>query len=284
MHEDYSSQRYITLVFVLLIILNVFFITTPTTRIVRGFKAFLFYVVHPTATTASVAIESNTGVIKTLARLVKSDQENMVLLREVERYQLLEDGIRSIRDENERLRQLLEFSAIQRYHQIRAQVIVREPYNWYQWVLINKGRKDGIAIDVPVIALNNKRPCVVGRIAEMTDTTAKVMLITQALFAVPACGLETNEDALIEGQNGPTLQLNYITQTEQFSVGQEMVVSPLSSVFPPHMLIGQIEELGGQKDEQFFSALVHPAALTGGLREVVVLIPLSKTTSLRSPQ
>ena len=67
-----------------------------------------------------------------------------------------------------------------------ANVIVREPTQWYKSVIIDKGSKDGIEADNPVVAvLTDGQTCVFGIISEVYSSNSKVALITNPLFSVP---------------------------------------------------------------------------------------------------
>ena len=66
------------------------------------------------------------------------------------------------------------------YNIISAQVIGKEPGNWFDRFVIDKGLKDGIKGDTVIRCRNRRRYSeegIVGRIAEVGDNWAKVISI-----------------------------------------------------------------------------------------------------------
>jgi len=81
---------------------------------------------------------------------------------------------------NERLQELLDLKAGASYRLLAAAVIGRDPSNWYRTLMINKGSRDGVAVDMGVITPGG----VVGRVIKAEPAVSQVLLITDRNSAV----------------------------------------------------------------------------------------------------
>lgn len=271
MTEDNIPRRRSNLTFIFLITINIFLLTARLNNYVLDLKSFLFYVLVPTPQAATRTIQLTQKLFGNISEIVRAHQENIVLKKELEKYFAMENEWKRAVDENARLRALANFPRFSQLGSLKAKVISREPDSWFQSVLIDKGKNDGVTLDAPVLALSESRPAVLGRIGELFANSSKVVLVTNALSAIPAMVRPYGDDGLLEGQDNSQLSLNYLEAGKEYQIGSEVVTSPLSSVFPPGILIGKIEDISGEKDESFKSVTIRPAINLNALREIVVL-------------
>ena len=68
-------------------------------------------------------------------------------------------------------------------------MIARSPSSWYQTFQINKGSSDGVRVNQPVV----NSAGLVGKIKEVSDGNAVVMLLTDPEFGVSARALDSGE-------------------------------------------------------------------------------------------
>jgi len=85
-----------------------------------------------------------------------------------------------VKEENKKLRAMLEIDAPVGWRPIRAEVIMRDPTNWMLEFRISRGEQDGIRVGAPVLADNY----LVGRVIETYNESALV-----ATVASPDCRL-----------------------------------------------------------------------------------------------
>ena len=81
-------------------------------------------------------------------RLIVENRRLIAKVDELENYLIV---MREIEDENQRLKDLLAFKQETPLSSIPAQVIGRDSDRWNQSVMINKGKKDGLSEDLPVV-------------------------------------------------------------------------------------------------------------------------------------
>jgi len=272
MEEEIVSRRKANYAFLLLFTINIFLLSANLTVPVRTIKNFVYYVLFPSNAAAACIVDSVDKFSSNIGEIVRIHQENMTLKQSIKSLSYLETECERAMEENLRLRSLVGFPAVKHSSSIVAHIISREPGSWFQWVTIDRGLKDGIYLDAPVLAWADNRPAVLGRVEEVFAGSAKVVLITNVLSAVPGEIKTLNEDGLVEGQNGHRLKINYLVPETKVKIGDEVVTSPLSSVFPPGIVIGKVIDFSPGDNEAFHTAVIKPAVNFNNLREAIVVI------------
>ncbi|MDR0386911.1 MAG: rod shape-determining protein MreC, partial [Treponema sp.] len=113
------------------------------------------------------------GASSFVSRTVLAIRELAVLRREyaelagrMTRYEQLERSAAEIRQENNRLREQLGFSETIGYRHIPAEIIGRDPDNLFSALVINKGKRDGVAYNMPVIAFRDGVQALAGKVVQ----------------------------------------------------------------------------------------------------------------------
>jgi hypothetical protein len=180
--------------------------------------------------------------------------------------------IQVLREENERLRDVLELKKERWPRAIIAHVAGRDPQRWFQEIVLDKGKEDGLEIDGPVLADVDGREALVGRIVEASAHVSKVMLLQDSLSAVAATVAgERGEDGVVEGTNGHDLILKFLDRASQVKIGDLVTTSGLGKAFPPGVSIGWVEDIEPDPRQLFLQAKLRPAARSNRLRTVLVL-------------
>ena len=273
MHEDFVAYRKPFLTFLFLLSVNVFFLTANLTGYVRTIKNFLFYIISPTPFAASRLVITGQKFSDNVAEIVNVHQENLVLKKTLEKYVNMENEFREAKSENERLSRLVNFPVPRQMRSVPARVITRVPGDWFDWIAIDRGKQNGIFLNAPVFAWMDDQMAVIGRIGEVTDDSAKVVLLTSLLSSFPVTVKSLDEDGLLEGQNGPLLEINYLLPDTKITVGDDITTSSLSSVFPSGIIVGQVVDIKKMQNQKFSTVVVKPYANLNRLREVIVLVP-----------
>jgi rod shape-determining protein MreC len=172
-------------------------------------------------------------------------QENLAYKQ---RNQELEDRIRNddiIAEEYDELSKLLDLKKIENTKSIFANISAREPGEWYQWLIIDKGKNANLRKDLPVLIFNKNKCalCAMGKIVEVYKSSAKVSLITNSICELPVEIKNKGISCLLEGINSNLIKITYIPSNSDVKPGDEIVISELSSVFPKGILVGVIKEV-----------------------------------------
>jgi len=165
-----------------------------------------------------------------------------------------------IRHENRRLRlqvtdlerQLAETESLQRRVAELEEILAIEPPGELDTVaarvlatgasdfdairLIDKGRSDGITIDMPVIDEGG----LVGRVVSVTETSARVRLITDPTMRVAVRVERTGETGILTGRGGGLLQLEMFNTNAALIAGDLLVTA--DGRFPAGIPVARVTE------------------------------------------
>lgn len=254
--------------------LSIVALSLPLSAPVLGLKTCVSYLLHPAPFYGARTVERAAGVPAGMLRLLRADAENRRLLEEFRRLMLLEAEVQSLRRENERLRAELGFKPPAGRAVCWAQVMERDPLNWYRHLMVDAGRKDGVEVHSPVLGLAGDRFGVVGRVVEAGSGWSKVLLLTDEMSSVAAYLPARGWEGLIEGQGGSRLRMNYLDPEARLAIGDAVHTSFTSATFPPDILVGRITNIF-QRDPflTFQSVEVTPALSASALKEVLILAP-----------
>lgn len=179
--------------------------------------------------------------------------------------------LEELKRENARLRQELGFQqAYPGLIGLPAEVIGRDPTSLLQYVLVNKGSKDGVKTDMPVVSPAG----LVGRIVEVNEERSKVLLLIDVSSSVPAMIQNSRADGIIEGrwQLGGRLTMKYIPQGEVIKAGDMVITSGLGGTFPKGLTIGQVTTVKQNDVEMLQEADVVPIVSFSGLESVTIVL------------
>ena len=201
-----------------------------------------------------------------------------------------------LRQENERLRSLLQGEQPSFEYGPLARVIQPVGGQLTDRVVINVGTNDGVGPEQPVVVGNN---ALVGRTtSRVTPNTAEVLLITDQSFAagvriVPPEGSEDESGEITSAGGGPSeeeshgegllrtswegyLGVDYVDLDAGAVQGDFVVTSGRAGnrdlIFPPGLLVGTVESAISQDIEQYMKIVVAPTIQADDLQEVRVIV------------
>ncbi|MDT7809421.1 MAG: rod shape-determining protein MreC [Acidobacteriota bacterium] len=178
---------------------------------------------------------------------------------------------RQARDENERLKRLLDFTKDVSYQTIPARVIARDPSIWFNSLIINRGSTSGVDLDMPVVTPEG----IVGRVVGVGPVSAQVMLITDERSAAGAIVGQLGQSNAIGsvrgyGKNG-LLEMRYVSGLETVNVGDYVVTTGQDRIYPPGLSVGTVVEVVPGSATTPHNIRVKPGARLDSIQEVAVL-------------
>jgi rod shape-determining protein MreC len=179
----------------------------------------------------------------------------------------------AIARENDQLHTLLNWQKTAPWKLKLANVIMRDPANWWRTVQIDLGARDGLRENLPVITDAG----LVGRVSSVSLTRAQVILAGDPNCRVSALVENPARDmgVLIAGGTLDTslVDLTYLASSANLKPGQNVITSGLGGVFPKGIPIGQIVDSRSVEYGLYTDARVKLNANLGSLEQVWVLFP-----------
>lgn len=177
--------------------------------------------------------------------------------------------LRELSQENVRLKSLLSFKQKSSLRLVAARVIGRSVDSWSSSVVIDKGRYNGIKSGMVVISPQG----LVGSIIESMDNTSKVLLINDPNQGISSIVQRSRQEGLVSGTLGSNLIMRYLPDEAQIIIGDVIVTSELSQIYPKGLLVGRVVNIGREFSGLNRYALVKPVVDLVNIEEVLVIIP-----------
>lgn len=137
-----------------------------------------------------------------------------------------------------------------------------------QSIIIDRGKKDGIQVGMPVESARG----LVGQIFRLTDNASQTVLITDNASSIPARLGSSRATGLLRGNGlGGPLTIEWIDLRYQIEVGEVVLTSGLGGKFPEDLVIGRVIEVDRREADLFQRAIVQPAVDFDALETVFVI-------------
>ena len=161
------------------------------------------------------------------------------------------------------------------YTTLNASVLSRNPDNWQNSLVINKGALAGLKKNMPVMSESG----IIGRISEVNKTNAKVELVSStgrnsngfAAVVNTKDGKQVN--GIMTGYNSDKkqLKLGQIKTDTAIAKGDKVVTSGLGGLTPKGLYLGKVASV--KKDDYGLALTVYvtPAADLNNLTVVTVI-------------
>ncbi|MBE0465932.1 MAG: rod shape-determining protein MreC [Candidatus Desulforudis sp.] len=198
-----------------------------------------------------------TGDTEELRRQVRELEAEIGVLRE---YQL----------QNERLRQLLDYRETNPgFDVLVAEVVARDPGNWFSIVKVNRGVNQGVRRDQAVILPAG----LVGRVIFVAPNTADVLLITDPRSGVGAMLQDSRTPGVVKGvlDSARPLTMSYLTKEAAVEPGQLVVTSGLG-LFPKGIPVGRVVAMHKGAAGLTMTADLEPLVGFDHLEEILIIL------------
>ncbi|OGR87416.1 MAG: rod shape-determining protein MreC [Elusimicrobia bacterium RIFCSPLOWO2_01_FULL_60_11] len=243
---------------------------------VTSMRTFLLYWISPIQQASSGSAQWTSDLGDKFIRLIRAHQENKALKDRILNASVLETQYQELLIENRRLRGLLKLKGSLPFNTQTARVIGRDPLNWTHAVWINRGSKDHVAQDSPVVAVRTEGEeeagvvqGLIGRVLESSGGSSKVLLISDPLSSVAVSIPSIGELGLAQGE-GPYLTVEYLELTSQAKPGDLVVTSGFGGIFPAGIPVGTLTRVE-VSPSGFRRGFLKPEVSLNSVREVLIL-------------
>jgi len=178
------------------------------------------------------------------------------------------------RQENERLRALVEFAEERKLAKLGARVIRRPVSIWEGVIVLDRGSADGVEPGMPVIAAQG----LVGQVAEVSPNACTVRLLTDQQSGVAAIVQSTRAPGVVRGSVSGELSLDFVDRTLLPVAGDVVITSGLGGVYPTGIVVGDVTAVDDRRGELYPRVTVESRVQVDRIEEVFILVAASAET------
>ncbi len=174
--------------------------------------------------------------------------------------------------ENRHLRELLDFRVKPGFEElftgsIGAEVVGRNPLNWYRTLVLNRGSADGVRAGMAVVGVGG----LVGRVVETGSAASVIMLLLDNESRVSAVAGSKGEHGIVAGRGDGMLVMKYLSDKSEIRPGDRVRTSGLGGIFPKGVSVGTGSSVSEQDYGLTVSAEIYPAVDFSRLENVLIL-------------
>ena len=202
----------------------------------------------------------------TYVGLRQTQTENEELKRQLAEAQIALQAQRALADRARGLEKLLELKDRVTLQTTAAEIIGAAASLEFRTVTIDKGTRDGLRPDMPIISPAG----VVGRVVIPSARSAKVQLLVDRNAAAGALIERSRAQGVVVGIGEDRLRLENVSEAADIVVGDTIVTSGIEGIYPKGFVIGRVDVV--EKSGPAYKRItVKPAVDFSSLEEVLVV-------------
>lgn len=209
-------------------------------------------------------------------------RENRSLRIQVEELRNEIRQYKPLREENQELRALLKLKSTSKYSLLAAQLLMRDVNGWWQMVRIDKGARDGVEVDQPVISPEG----LVGQTVSVSPLTSDVLFLTNPELEIAARLARSDVFGIVRGRGAAwegdsKCRMDFIMKNAEINRADEVITSGLGGVYPAGLVIGYVESVQMDSSGLYQYAEIIPAVDFKSLDIVFIVLPEKYGTSVK---
>lgn len=235
----------------------------------------LGFVITPLQQGATAVTRRVGGFFSMLSEMSRLQAENAALKDQISLLTIDNQRLRLADEENKKLSALLEIG--QKYADLPktgAEIIGKDPNDWYDSFHIDKGTLHGLTRNMAVLGDGG----LVGVIRECYPNYAKVITLIDSRCSVAVKNVRTEDIGILKGDVKLMPQglcrMEYINADAQIMPGDEIVTSAHSAHYPPGILVGTVLRVEPNLNGLTKYAIIQPAANIDRVETVWVVTKL----------
>lgn len=194
-------------------------------------------------------------------------EENRLLRERINLLNRKIEELKTVTSDNDRLKELLNFRKTIPFTTVPAQVIGRDPSNWSNSLILDKGLTEGVRRDKAVLSTKG----LVGRVLEVGRYSSKVLLITDPNSKVGVMIQRNRQGGILAGRPDGYCRMVYIALDSDVAPGDKVITAGFGAIFPKDILVGKVVRVDKEPGRLYKSAVVKPAEDLSRLEEVMCI-------------
>ncbi|NWB25979.1 rod shape-determining protein MreC [Pseudomonas gingeri] len=185
----------------------------------------------------------------------------------------------ALTEQNVRLRELLNSSALVNEKVEVAELIGMDPNPFTHRIIINKGERDGVVLGQPVLDARG----LMGQVVELMPYTSRVLLLTDTTHSIPVQVNRNGLRAIASGTGNPErLELRHVADTADIKEGDLLVSSGLGQRFPAGYPVATVKEVIHDSGQPFAIVRAVPTAALNRSRYLLLVFSDGRTPEERA--
>ena len=185
----------------------------------------------------------------------------------------------ALTEQNVRLRELLNSSALVNEKVEVAELIGMDPNPFTHRIVINKGERDGVVLGQPVLDARG----LMGQMVELMPYTSRVLLLTDTTHSIPVQVNRNGLRAIASGTGNPErLELRHVADTADIKEGDLLVSSGLGQRFPAGYPVATVKEVIHDSGQPFAIVRAVPTAALNRSRYLLLVFSDNRTAEERA--
>ncbi|WP_339479195.1 rod shape-determining protein MreC [Pseudomonas sp. RL_5y_Pfl2_73] len=185
----------------------------------------------------------------------------------------------ALTEQNVRLRELLNSSALVNEKVEVAELIGMDPNPFTHRIIINKGERDGVVLGQPVLDARG----LMGQVVELMPYTSRVLLLTDTTHSIPVQVNRNGLRAIASGTGNPErLELRHVADTADIKEGDLLVSSGLGQRFPAGYPVATVKEVIHDSGQPFAIVRAVPTAALNRSRYLLLVFSDNRTPEERA--
>lgn len=240
----------------------------PDAEPVRLLRYWMVTLITPPARVSHGAGLSVRGLWSNYIDLRNVRQRNLDLQAEIERLRLEEGAIAEDARQGQRLQQLEGFKEHYVYTTATAQVIGTAGTDRSRVIIIDKGARNGVAVDMPVITPDG----IVGKVREVFPHSAQVLEISDPSSGAGVMLETTRIRGVLRGNAFGQPEIINIMPDDRIKPGERVMTSGGDQIFPRGLPVGVVDHVATDPERNpYVDVVIKPGANLARLEEVLVV-------------
>ncbi|WP_339459988.1 rod shape-determining protein MreC [Pseudomonas sp. EA_105y_Pfl2_R69] len=244
--------------------------------VLKPLRAQLGLIVEPVYWLGRLPVTLWEGATQGLSSRSELAAENERLKAEQLMMQRRLQKLAALTEQNVRLRELLNSSALVDDEVLATELIGIDPNPFTHRILIDKGAQDGVLLGQPVLDARG----LMGQVVEVLPYSSRVLLLTDTTHSIPVQVNRNGLRAIASGTGNPErLELRHVADTADVKEGDLLVSSGLGQRFPAGYPVATVTEVIHDSGQPFAIVRAMPTASLNRSRYMLLVF-----TDPRSPE
>jgi rod shape-determining protein MreC len=206
--------------------------------------------------------------LDSISSIGKIKKERDYLMEENLNLKFKVSQLKEVEKENQVLREELDLKEKNDFKTEASLIIGRNLSNNRKLIYLDKGEREGIKKDSPVIIGGG---ILIGKISKVYSNSSEVELILDKNNKINAEIQEIEIKGMVQGEYGTSAFMDMIPQTAKIEKGQTVITSGLGGTLPRGLLIGHVKDFSETVDKLFLRASLELPVQFNDLRMVWII-------------